>query len=264
MEKVTINNSVTTTYLSGTIHYDKSREYLEYPVEKQRFLFYHNRISEFTLLKMIETETFVYWIEDRYRPMFTTKLFYLSKGLTGITLDKKTKNVKIWFGKYPNEKLIESFYAYHNINPDEILSHSFKRYFTKSLAKDIAKGKIHSVNDYALFLSKKTMFFKGIDPKLLSKLIYNERMKSIDYYTVDIKDLSRILQITEDKESMITFIMEHKGSFWNLVDLAREAISLNEKINVTVQTDITFERERLNSLSKRLYKKFNINNGLPF
>lgn len=253
---------MTTAYLSDLSEYNRSRKYLEYPVEEQRFLFYHNRIYDFRLLKMIETETSVYWIEDRYRPRFTNKLFYLSKGDSGITLDKKTRDVKLWYGKYPSPTLIDSFYAYNNVNPSEVLSEPFRRYFTKSLAKDIAKGKIHSIDDYAVFLSKKTMFFRGIDPKALSKLIHHQKMHDLGY--MDIKDLSRVLSVTDNKEAMINYLVEHNGSFWALMDLAKEALAVNEKINIHVSSDILSEKERIRNISSILIKKYNIIDSIPF
>lgn len=253
---------MTITYLSDVSQYNKSREYLEYPVEEQRFLFYHNRIYDFRLLKMIETETSVYWIEDKYKPMFTNKLFYFSKGDSGITLDKKTRDVKIWYGKYPSAILIDSFYAYNNVNPSEIFSEPFRRYFTKSLAKDIAKGKIHSIDDYAVFLSKKTMFFRGIDPKVLSKLIHHQKMDDLGY--IDIKDLSRLLSVTNNKEAMINYIVERAGSFWGLMDLAKEALAVNEKINIHTSSDILSEKKRIRSISSILIDKYNITNDIPF
>lgn len=242
---------MTTTYLSDTISYDKSREFLEYPVEKQRFLFYKGSIYDFRVLKVIETETSVYWIEDKYKPRFTNKLFYTSKADTGITLDKKTKDVKIWFGKYPNEKLIDSFFTYHNVNPREVMSEMFRRYFTKSLAKDIAKGKIKNVDDYALFLSKRTIFFRGVDSKQLAKLIYHDRMTGNS--AMQLNYVADILRVAKNIEETIDYLIDTglDKHYWNIADLAKSAMALNEKVDFSSGLIINQELKRLAVLNEK-------------
>lgn len=254
----------TTILLSGSAEYEKSRKYLEYPADYQRFLFHTGRIYKFHVFKTIETETSMYWIEDTYTPRFTNKLFYTSKALTGISFDKKTKDVKIWFGKYPPEFLILSFYSYFNVNQLEITSNSFRRYFTKSLAKDIAKGKIQNVDDYALFLSKRTMFFRGLDPKQLARFMYHEIMH--ESTGMDISYLSNVFNTCKDLEKTIDCLIEGglENYNWALGDLSKRAMSLGEKIDCSSKASILAEKERIDNLTNVYRKKYTLEEPSDF
>jgi len=251
------------TFLDGEVRFDQSREYLAKPLEEQKFLFYDRHVIAFQTLRVTETETNIYWAEDEFKPKFNGKLFYTSYGKSGISLDKKTRNVKLWFGKKPHVVLIDSFYAYMSCDWHPMLPRTFSDYFTISLAKDIAKGKVTSIADFAKHLSKRSLMFKGIDPEFIVKLIYSFRFNHNDYY-ISLDILSNMLRIAKDPTAAIDFVCSSINNFYPVQELARKAICMDEKVDLSCEASYDAERTRILALYTEQGEKFGINVGLPF
>ena len=251
------------SFLDGEGPFNRSREYLAKPLEAQKFLFYDRHICSFRTLRVTETETHIYWAEDEFKPRFNGKLFYTSHGKSGISLDKKTRDVKLWFGKKPHVTLMESFYAYMSCDWYPMLSRSFNDYFTVTLAKEIAKGKIKSIPDFATHLSKRSLMFKGIDPDVIVKLIYSFRFNLYEYY-LGMDVIGNTLKTAKDPRAAIDFLCVSANNFYPIQELARKAMCIDEKIDLSCEASFNDEKKRILELYTTQGEKFGVNVGLPF
>lgn len=245
----------TITFLSGKEEYEKSRKYIAKSEDEQRFLYYAKRIGSFTTYNVKETETHVYWSEATYTPRFNNKLFYSIKGISGITLEKKTNKASIWFGKRPCSVLIQSFYSYHNCNFVNELPQLFSSYFTVSLIKDVARGKVNSIEDYALHLSKKSLMFKGIDSKILANLIYTFKLYKDIYYYQSLDFISSFLNLSKYPEKAIEYLSSN-DSLYGLESTVVRAVSLNEQIDIYDSKSRESEGLRITELYEKAMDKY--------
>lgn len=240
--------------------FDRSREFLQKSVDEQRFLFYENRINDFHLYKVTETDTHIYWSEDKYKPRFNKGLFYTTTGLSGISFDKKTRDLKFWFGKIPHPFIIESFLGRMNAGWWCELPRVFQDYFTVSLAKAITKNKINSVEDYATHLFKRSIIFKNVDPKSLCKMIYTLKAQT-DLYHLSLNYIGKALSVAKDKDDCINYLIS-KNYFYYTEDAIRYAQSLDLKIDFT---NLDNEAERLRKIYDVTHQLYLPNeSSLPF
>ena len=251
------------SFLDGEGPFNRSREYLAKPVEEQNFLFHDRHVSSFRTLRVTETETHIYWAEDEFKPRFNGKLFYTSHGKSGISLDKKTRDVKLWFGKKPHVTLLDSFYARMSVDWHSVLSRTFNDYFTVTLAKEIAKGKIKSIPDFATHLSKKSLVLKGIDPDVIVKLIYSFRFNFNEYY-LGMDVMSNVLKVAKNPRAAIDFLCDSINNFYPIQELARKAMCIDEKVDFSCQASFEAEKKRILELYTKQGEKFGVNVGLPF
>jgi hypothetical protein len=251
------------TFLDGEALFIRSREYLSKSVEEQNFLFHDRHLNSFATYRVTETDTHIYWAEDHFKPRFNGKLFYTNNGKSGISLDKRTRDVKLWFGKKPHITLINSFYAYMSCDWQSMLPRAFDDYFTVSLAKDIAKGKVSSIVDFATHLSKRSLLFKGIEPETITKLIYSLRFNYSEYY-VSLDLVGTVLKVAKDPIAAIDFICTSVNNIYPVQELARKAICINEKVDFSCDASYRAEKERISSLYTKQGEDFGINVGLPF
>lgn len=249
--------------LYGASEFNKSREYLELPVLEQKLMLHHNRIYNFQYETVKHTETHVYWSEADFKPRFNTRLFYTASSKKGLTFDKKTKDLKIWFGTMPNRSLLNSFYSYFNYTLIEELPDVFKHYITKSLLKAIAKGKVKDIDSYAIYLSKHSLMFRGIEPDVIKYLIYSFHSNR-DLYT-GLDTLSAILkQVTNPKEC-IDFIFAHSQFISRLHGVSVWANCLEEKITVSTIDALNNDHQRLKDAIQPIADKTKVwIDNLPF
>lgn len=252
------------TFLSGKLEYEKSRENIAKCQEEQRFLYYNKEFYSFNVYRVKETPTHVYWGEVKYVPRFNNKLFYTARGISGITLEKATKTVNIWYGKRPPDIITDSFYNYINFNSN-VLPGCFRGYFTTSLIKDIVKGKITDIDTFALHLSKKSLMFKSLDPKLISKLMNQLNLYMPDYF-VSLEFIGKYLKVVKNPETAIDYFVTGMYSVYSLEHVVDQAIALGEQIDIYNDESRGNEYNRIAGLSARFRAAHNVpeNNVLPF
>lgn len=231
--------------------FDRSREFLQKSVDEQRFLFYENRITDFHLYKVIETDTHIYWSEDKFKPKFNKSLFYITTGISGISFDKKTRDLKFWFGKTPHPFIIESFLGRMNTGWWCELPRSFQEYFTLSLAKAVAKNKINTIEDYATHLCKRSLIFKNVDPKSLCKMIYVLKAQT-DIFHVSLSYVGSALSVAKDKDDCIEYLIS-KNHYYHTEDAIRYAQALDLKIDFTNLNDEAERLRKIYYVTKQLY-----------
>jgi len=81
----------------------------------------------------------------------------------------------------------------------------FNQYFGAAFATDIVKGKIKSAEDYALFLSKRTLMFKDVDPKLILKLMLY-KPQSYDL-SISMDVLGMGFKVAKDPEMYVDYVI---------------------------------------------------------
>lgn len=246
----------TITFLGGLAEYEKSMEYIAKSQEAQRFLYYSNHIGPFHTYTVKETATHVYWSEAKHTPRLNGgKLFYTKNGISGITLEKKTRNINLWFGKMPQHLLISSFYAYCNYEVINQLPNLFSNYNTVSLLKDVAKRKIKTIEDYSMHLTKRSLMFKGADPEKISRLIYSMHLYASMYYIVSLDFLSSFLKLSEDIDKAIDFLLAgHHNVYYDIEGVIRSAKALNEPIYIIDGVTLSQEKTRLAALYKKSFE----------
>jgi hypothetical protein len=89
------------TFLTGKDTYDKQYKFmLDQNVEYQKLRFYQGSLYSFSYATKKETDTHIYWSVSGKKPMLENdKLFFKHENLQGASYEKRTKKIKIWFGK---------------------------------------------------------------------------------------------------------------------------------------------------------------------
>lgn len=249
--------------LYGASAFEESRKYLELSIPEQKLMLYHNRIYPFQHASVKYTETHVYWSETDFKPRFNTRLFYTASGKKGLSFDRKTKNLKIWFGSMPSLTLLDSFYSYFNYSLREELPDVFRHYVTKSLLKAIAKGKIKSIDDYAMHMSKHSLMFKGVQPDAIKYLIYSYHSYGEIYTGLEV--LASILKQAADPKESVDFIFKHPALISRLHIMSVWGSCLEEKVTVTTKDELDKEYERLKEAIEPIADKTKVYlDSLPF
>jgi hypothetical protein len=250
-----------TIFLMNEKAFLTSKENIEKPIEEQLFLYHTKNVSKFSLLKKVTTDTHVYWIESVHTPRFNKKLFYTNNASTGISLDKKTKVVKLWFGKRPHPMLIESFIAYHNAFTDDPLPWILTSYFTKSLAQDIAKNKVNNFDDLAVHLSKKSLMFKTIDAKDIKTLIYKLTYNNNNY--ISLGALSDLIKVSKNVDEAVDYLLSTSEDY-KCYTLITKAMAVNELVDISSRNSVNTELVRINVLYNAAINKYNLPTDIPF
>jgi len=231
--------------LDGEIAYQKMQEYLNEPLEKQRYRFFTGSVYTFVVVDKSETDTHVYYGQNEYKPMFNNGLFYKRINRNGMTYDKQAKKVKFWYGKAPLPVIVHDFEKDHRVDEwKSILHPNFESYYCVSYLNDIAKGKINSISDFAEHLTKKSLMFKGLDKYAITKV-----MLSPCYAALNI--IASILQVAENQSDAADWIVANSENnlyygYYNIPNLAR---AINTKVNFL---DYDNEAERIrNEITKQ-------------
>lgn len=152
------------TILNNIESYEKHLEYLQEPLETQRFLYYTNKVYNFRYTGKLETDEYIYWSHTEVTPMFGKKLFYKYRNVEGLTYDKTTKKLKLWFGKRLQytpyvQLLAEQFKIDWFIEmPTEL-----KMCVGNALMSRVINGKIKNPIEYCNALVKSNPKLRGID-----------------------------------------------------------------------------------------------------
>ena len=251
------------TVLYGASAFEESKKYLELSIPEQKLMLYHNRIYNFHYESVKYTETHVYWSEVDFKPRFNTRLFYTASSKKGLSFDRKTKDLKIWFGSIPSLTILDSFYSYFNYSLKEELPNVFRHYITKSLLKAIAKGKIKSIDDYAVHISKRSLMFEGVQPDVIKYLIYSFHSYG-EIYT-DLNTLSTILKQASNPKECVDFIFKHPALISRLHTMSVWANCLEEKITVSTIEKYNSDHDRLKEAIEPIASKTKVYlDKLPF
>lgn len=225
-------------------------EILKLDADRQRRLFYGNRLIPFSYCTRKETDTHIYWsVSSKDPKLFNNKLFFVHKNTQGVTYDKKTKSIKLWFGK--------KFYELTREVVDDILDvfdckwvhkvpGSIISLITTTIFKKILKKKVNSTEDICREYFKVAPFKdKGVDIDLYIKTFKN--------YQGSPKAFNKYFIIAEDCNVMLQFLIDNNYvqaySNYLIDELVNSAIILDRPI------DFNMSIERLTELNVE-YREF--------
>lgn len=196
---------------------DEDDKYLKMPLEKQRYLYWMDKIpkSEFDQVSMAEDDEHIYYSESTVEYKFGASLYLHRKNKRGFTYHKKTKKVQLWFG-VSIEKLsfLQRFLKERGL--EWVTNEGFKRWLTKTMLEKILSGAITNPKDACRFLIKQLRI--EASPELLRKHIKDGGSK-LELWGV--KSVLKSVDVYLDKPGVIS---RHK-------DMIKQAKALGEKID---------------------------------
>lgn len=240
------------TYLFGADSITKMENVKSMNTEDQRYLFFMKQLSTYLTVSMAETNTHIYWSSTEYKPYFNVKVFYKKKSNNGLTYDKKTKELKIWFGKIPDRIILDSFFKLTGVDYMNMLSYSFSYMVTPGMLKKMAKGKISTVEEYAQYLVKNMHAFKKTDLDQLLRLVYKSTDTS-PYFSLNFHLLGNILFVAKCSKDAVEYILSNPNI--SISTVISYAMALNEKIDFK---NLDNEKIRLIQLNKNYQNTNNL------
>lgn len=215
--------------------YDDAMKMLEDSAEWQRFNFHSNKIYTISYGHMKETDTHVYFSMCALKPMFNKKLFFKRKTLEGVTYNKETRELKVWFDK--------QFYTLTTYMQSEIVNHfkvewfdampwTLKNMATNTLIKRVIEKKITNPKDYTkAFL--RTYFPKTTEishHKFYNLFRENSHLQSPRAY------FEKMIHCTDPNDYINLMCsgadFEYSSDYVLLNEMMQQAKILDEKINI--------------------------------
>lgn len=202
------------TIIAGKEIYDRCQEIMNLSPEIQRIRFYRMDFNTGTYTNKKETDTHIYWSTSIKKPMFeNNKLFFKRQTLQGMTYDKSTKKIKIWFGNHISG-LNHDIYndVAKNFAPWLMnLPHSIRTLLNNTIFSKIISQKVNSpqelVNEYLKTSSYKKM---NVDKELFYKTfnnnLYNHSPKIFKNYFLCANDINEALMYISNKYKDIYYI----------------------------------------------------------
>lgn len=259
-------NMETVTFISGEYEYNNHyASILELSPDRQRRLFYGNRIYSFEYITRKETDTHIYWaINNKIPRYYNNKLFYNHKHTQGVTYDKQTKVIKIWFGeKYYNlaNSIKDDIYDVLKIDWLKTIPVNIHTLINNTIFSKIINGKITDLKQLCL------AYFKTSS--------YRHRNVNIDLFIetftrnmVSPKAFTEYFLIASDCNDMLKFIIDNTdqfGAFYNYsLDLfIRNAIILDRPVDfkTTLEKLLELDKDYSETIKKQdiIYEFFKEN-----
>ena len=211
---------------------------LELDNERQRRLFYGSRLYSINYVTRKETDTHIYWSLSNKEPkLFNNKFFFAHKNLQGVTYDKKTKSIKIWFG--------QKIYELERTIVDDILN-TFDCRWVHSIPLSI--NKIISTTIFKRILKKKITtqeeicrdYFK-VSPFKDKEVDIDLYIKTFENYQGSTKAFNKYFTIAQDCNVMLKFLVDNNYvqaySNYLIEELVNSAIILDKPIDFKMSID---------------------------
>jgi hypothetical protein len=222
------------TFITGEDQYLRYyKSVFELSEDRQRRMFYGQKIHSFQYITRKETDTHIYWAVTNKTPKYyNNKLFFYHKNTQGVTYTKKTKSVKVWFG--------EKYYSLSNDMLSDIYNHLDCNWIKKvplnlcsiinnTIFNNIIKGKVTNVKEICKAYIKSSSYKnRDIDIDLYIKTFTknsNSPKTFTDYFI-----------IAKDCNHLLKFIIKNTdrfGGFYNysVDDFVRNAMILNKPVD---------------------------------
>ena len=245
------------TYLYGQNDIDKIENIKSMNAEDQRYLFFIKHVPSGSITSMAETDTHIYWSETIYKPYFNVKLFYKKNSTAGLTYDKKTKELKIWFGKIPNKTILDSFFNVVGVDYMNMINYSFQYMVTPGMLKKMAKGKVSTVEVYTQYLVKNLHAFKKLDTADVIRLVYSNTESYTNQY--NFHSIGNMLSVAKCAKDAVEHILTNRFTISSY--LINAALALNEKIDFkNIDAEIVRITELQLIKSNQIFNKSKIQN----
>jgi hypothetical protein len=216
--------------LDGGYSYNNYKEIMQYSEEKQRMLFYGKQVYDCSYIIRKETDTHIYWkVVNKTPKFYNNKLFYKTENKSGITYDKKTKSIKIWFGL--------PYYRLSNIILDDVYS-TFKKKWVLKCSTGI--GSLINNTIFKRILKDKVLNEKDICRDYLKTCPYKHKEIDLDQFKnfasslyTSPKTYSDYFLCAKDCSDLMKFLPNN--TYNPVVDsLVNKALMLDEKLDFSL------------------------------
>lgn len=208
------------------------------PENIQRYKVFGNKVHTTSVQTKTETDDKIIIKHTQCRPVFRRAYYIDKKNIEGITYDKQTKEVKIWFGKQFYELTGGIRNAFLKSFPElewaANLSYGMINLINNTILKAMLKGKITNPR---LLLQRYLNTSLGKKYNLEYERIYQKLKNTSDYFTIR-EHASKSLYFTNPTEYLI-YIMDEavndklNADFYTIEDMITQAKILNKKINLS-------------------------------
>ncbi len=163
-----------------TLYNEKYKFLLEQDVEYQKLKFYSGKIHRFEYSSKKITSTHIYWSTSTKTPMFeNNKLFFKHKNTSGASYDRKTKKIKIWFGKSIRDlnDILQVEIFWHLVpwfisSNNHVIRHNYITLITNGILNRMIKGSIKCEEDIIKAFCKYNPYRKfNLDSKKLNIIL---------------------------------------------------------------------------------------------
>ena len=215
-------------------------------LERQRYMFYSNKVWPINVGMKYEKDENLYYMDKHLKPAFNNKIYTKSQNKSGMSYNKETKELKVWFGQqfYNLPSAFQDDFM-NQLNAEWWISMPFymRNLTNNTITKNIIKGKITNPRDLIKAFAKQSFGNKhgNISYELLYKIFSHQNAGSLRQCVVDAKYCTNVNQYFEQYQkhgSNGTNAFDNNSStYWNTVcDMIHQAKILDKKVNLSWST----------------------------
>ena len=240
------------TFLTGKDMYDKQYKFmLDQNAEYQKLRFYQGSLYSFSYATKKETDTHIYWSVSGKKPMLENdKLFFKHENLQGASYEKRTKKIKIWFGKKFNtmdamlstdilNTLVPWYLHVHDANVITGSHNNYLNIMTNEILNKMVKGTIKDTKGIVDAFCKYNPYRNfNLDTAKIDYIMSNSQA----YF--NIRSFKLIFLASENPNDVVEHVYKNLNTHYirlnDLENTARIALSIGQTI------DINWTNEELN------------------
>jgi hypothetical protein len=216
------------TFLWGQDRYSEYVTVVNADPEYQRLVFYSRKIGDVNYATRKITDTHVYWSVSQKTPHFyNNKLFYKHQNTSGITYDRKSKKLKVWFGQHIrsfDNDIIKDIAEYFNAEWYLEIEHSIKSLVNNTIFNHIINGKINCLEEICIAYLKTSPYKnRDIDINLFCDVFKNTDASP--------KGFSQWFVIAKDCNDLLNHLQKHGFATYQLEHVINKSSALNRKID---------------------------------
>ena len=216
------------TFIWGQQRYSEYITIINADPEYQRLMFYDRRVSTLGYATRKETDTHVYWSVSEKKPhYYNDKLFYKHNNTTGVTYDKKTKKLKVWFGLHISTldgDVIKDILDYFNADWYLDLNYGIRSLVSNTIFNHIVNGKINCPEEICIAYLKTAPYRnREIDINLFCKVFQKGDTTS--------KGFSQWFVVAKDCNDLLNHLLKYGFATYQLENIVLRCSALNRKLD---------------------------------
>ena len=200
-----------TTVIQDSVSEFKENYYTK-DIEYQRYLMFTNKLNHLSpiLVDVLEKEDKIHFRELQYTPKFGKTLYLQKVSQKGLTFNKTTKKLQVWFGSSIDKLFyIDDFLK--SLKKEWVINENFsKGWLTKTVLEKILSGKITNPTTCCKEIIKNSRF-KGASPELLKRFI---KQKENSNYLAK-KEFTRLFYVCKDINQFLLNYQNFNDSSYN-------------------------------------------------
>lgn len=268
------------TFLAGKEQYDEQYKFiLDQSTEYQRLRYYQGSIYTFSYITKKETDTHIYWSESSKKPMFENdKLFFKHTNVQGASYEKRTKKIKIWFGKKFNsigfeiqKDVLNTLVPWFDLVDIRYQHNNYITLITNEILNKMVKGSIECTEGIIQAFCKYSPYRKfNLDTKKLDFITNNSKIH------FNLRNYKLIFLASKNPNDVVDYIYKNINSHFtmltNLNETAMTALAIGKNIDVNWTNeelsknkhDMNIKRVELNKIYDGMFGINNDVEDLPF